>query len=222
MHSKRQKLDGSSNARKLIIVLENCSLECGKVGKKYEILNGSSHNSILRKMKRDPSDYRPDILHQSLLMLLDSPLNRAGLLLIYFHTRDNVLVEVSPKTRLPRTYERFAGLMVQLLHKLSIRSDDEAQLLLKVIRNPISTHLPVGCRKLLTSFNAVEMVSPIRQLVPTADDDASIVIVVGCMAKGKLSVDYTEQEVKLSNYPLSAALTCAKLTSAFEEVWKIE
>lgn len=44
-------------------------------------------------------------------MLLDSPLNRCDLLQIYFHTSNNVLVEVSPKTRLPRTYDRFAGLM---------------------------------------------------------------------------------------------------------------
>lgn len=67
-HAKRQKLDG--NQRKLIIVLENCSLECAKVGKKYEILNGSNHNSMIRKMKRDPSDYRPDILHQVCLFIM--------------------------------------------------------------------------------------------------------------------------------------------------------
>ncbi|MBZ3890924.1 Ribosomal RNA small subunit methyltransferase NEP1 [Sciurus carolinensis] len=45
-----------------------------------------------------------------------------------------------------------------------------------------------------------------------------IVFVVGAFAHGKVSVEYTEKMVFISNYPLSAALTCAKLTTAFEEV----
>lgn len=46
-----------------------------------------------------------------LLTLLDSPLNKAGLLQVYIHTEGNVLIEVNPRTRIPRTYKRFAGLM---------------------------------------------------------------------------------------------------------------
>lgn len=37
----------------------------------------------------------------------------------------------------------------------------------------------------------------------------------------QVSVEYTEKMVSISNYPLSAALTCAKLTTAFEEVWRV-
>ena len=37
----------------------------------------------------------------------------------------------------------------------------------------------------------------------------------------KVHTDYTEAEVKISNFPLSAALACAKLTNAFEEIWNI-
>lgn len=50
-------------------------------------------------------------LPQSLLMLMDSPLNRAGLLQVYIHTQRNVLIEVNPQTRIPRTFDRFCGLM---------------------------------------------------------------------------------------------------------------
>ena len=42
-------------------------------------------------------------------MLLDSPLNRAGFLQVYIHTAHNVLIEVNPQTRIPRTFPRFAG-----------------------------------------------------------------------------------------------------------------
>jgi rRNA small subunit pseudouridine methyltransferase Nep1 len=111
------------------------------------------------------------------LTLLDSPLNKAGLLQVYIHTEKNVLIEVNPHTRIPRTFKRFSGLMgaclatsprvavrspltvapwwaaaspVQLLHKLSIRATNGPEKLLKVIKNPITDHLPTNCRKIGT------------------------------------------------------------------------
>lgn len=82
-----------------------------QVGNSFELLNCDDHVSILKKNNRDPGSCRPDIAHQCLLMLMDSPLNRAGLLQVYIHTEKNVLIEVNPQTRIPRTFKRFAGLM---------------------------------------------------------------------------------------------------------------
>jgi rRNA small subunit pseudouridine methyltransferase Nep1 len=64
------------------------------------------------------------------------------------------LIEVNPSVRIPRTFKRFAGLMVQLLHRLSIRSTNSQEKLLKVIKNPITDHLPPNCRKVTMSFEA--------------------------------------------------------------------
>ncbi|XP_026704020.1 ribosomal RNA small subunit methyltransferase NEP1 isoform X1 [Athene cunicularia] len=203
--------------RRLLVVLEGASLETVKVGKTFELLNCDKHKALLLRNGRDPGEVRPDITHQSLLMLMDSPLNRAGLLQVYIHTQKNVLIEVNPQTRIPRTFDRFCGLMVQLLHKLSVRAADGPQKLLKVIKNPVSDHLPVGCMKIGTSF-AVPKVSDLRELIPTAEP---VAIVVGAFAHGSVSVDYTEKMVSISNYPLSAALTCAKITTAFEEAWGV-
>lgn len=44
-------------------------------------------------------------------MLMDSPLNRAGLLQVYIHTEKNALIEINPQTRIPRTFTRFCGLI---------------------------------------------------------------------------------------------------------------
>lgn len=49
------------------------------------------------------------------------------------HTAKNVLIEVNPQVRLPRTFKRFCGLMVQLLQKLSIRASNGSSKLLKVM-----------------------------------------------------------------------------------------
>ncbi|XP_071439215.1 ribosomal RNA small subunit methyltransferase NEP1 [Hetaerina americana] len=204
--------------KRLIVILEGAQLESAKVGNAFELLNCDDHTSILKKNNREPGSCRPDIVHQCLLMLLDSPLNRAALLQVYLHTEKNVLIEINPQTRIPRTFKRFSGLMVQLLHKFSIRASDGPMKLLKVISNPVTQHLPVGVKKISTSFSAKKVVNP-RELVPANEDP--IVIVVGAMAHGKINVDYTEDEVSISNYPLSAALTCTKLCSAFEEAWNV-
>lgn len=80
------------------------------------MLNCDDHPHILKKNDRDPGSCRPDIVHQELLMLMDSPLNRAGLLQVYISTEKNVLIEVNPQTRIPRTFKRFAGLMGNIFY----------------------------------------------------------------------------------------------------------
>lgn len=203
--------------KRLIIILEQANLETVKAGKNFELLNSDDHKGLIKKFDKDVSKCRPDITHQCLLMLFDSPLNRAGFLQVYIHTEKNVLIELNPQTRIPRTFKRFSGLMVQLLHKLSIRAAESSQKLLKVIKNPITAHLPVGCRKIGTSFHSEKLIHP-KKLVP---EDKPIVIVVGAMAHGQIKVDYVEETVSFSEYPLSAALTCSKLCCAFEDAWGI-
>eukprot|EP00116_Pleurobrachia_bachei_P009480 sb/3469742/ len=202
----------SSSDKRLIVVLENASLETIKVGKVFKLLTADKQKNA----KDAKSVARPDITHQCLLMLLDSPLNRAGKLQVYIHTERNVLIEVNPATRIPRTFDRFCGLMVQLLHKLSIHAADGPNKLLKVIKNPVSDYFPVGCRKYCMTFNAPRCVRP-KELVT----DEPVVMVIGAQAHGAVNVDYTEENIGISNYPLSAALTCTKLCDAFEESWGI-
>uniref|UniRef100_H2YW50 18S rRNA (pseudouridine(1248)-N1)-methyltransferase n=1 Tax=Ciona savignyi TaxID=51511 RepID=H2YW50_CIOSA len=205
------------HTKRLIVVLAHASLETVKVAKTFELLNCDKHRTILKKNNRDPGTCRPDITHQCLLMLMDSPLNRAGLLQVYIETSKNVLIEINPQTRIPRTFDRFCGLMVQLLHKLSIRGSDAPVKLLKVIKGPVSDHFPAGCQRIGTSYSASGVVD-VRDLVPKNEP---IVFVVGAMAHGAIKETYTEKTVSISSYPLSAAITCTKLCSAFEEKWGI-
>ncbi|XP_051576401.1 ribosomal RNA small subunit methyltransferase NEP1-like [Myxocyprinus asiaticus] len=214
---QQRSLHDQMTEKRLVVVLEGATLETVKVGKTFELLNCDQHKSMIIKSGRDPGKIRPDITHQCLLMLLDSPLNRAGLLQVYIHTEKNVLVEINPQTRIPRTFARFCGLMVQLLHKMSVRAADGPQRLLRLIKNPVSDHLPPGCPRYSTSFKARDAVCP-RSVVPT---DGPAAIVIGAFAHGTVNADYTEKTVSISNYPLSAALTCAKFCSAFEEVWGV-
>lgn len=158
---------------------------------------------------------------QCLLTLLDSPINKAGRLQIYISTAKGVLVEVSPSVRIPRTFKRFAGLMVQLLHRLSIKSTNSQEKLLRVISNPVTDHLPPNCRKVTLSFEAPLV--RVRSYVDNLAGNESICVFVGAMAKGpdNFADAYVDEKISISNFSLSASVACSKFCHAAEDAWDI-
>ncbi|PSR72873.1 hypothetical protein PHLCEN_2v11240 [Hermanssonia centrifuga] len=223
----------ASNQRRLFVILEQACLEAYRVSTggrskggregdvKYALLNCDDHQGILAKTGRDIADARPDITHQCLLTLLDSPLNKAGLLQVYIHTAKGVLIEVNPHVRIPRTFKRFSGLMVQLLHKLSIRGVNGPEKLLKVIKNPITDHLPANTIKLTLSGDAPTI--RLSKYLPTLPETHSIAVFVGAMARGRddFADGLVDEKISISDYPLSASVACGKFCCALEELWDI-
>jgi len=57
---------------------------------------------------------RPDIVHNSLLQVLETPLNWDNQLRVFIHTQDDYVISINPKIRLPKNYIRFIGLIEQL------------------------------------------------------------------------------------------------------------
>jgi len=197
-------------------------LEAVKIRDKWELLNGDDHrNYIKKKLNKDFSMYRPDITHQSLLTILDSPLNKAGYMDVYIHTEKNVLIHINPSTKIPRTFKRFAKLMAQLLVKLKIRAHESSEMLLKVIKNPITNHFPHGTLKIGTSTKA--RLVKLKEFVPTLPKNGPIVFLVGAVSKGNpaLEVDYLDDSVCISRYSLSAACCLSKIINQFEDEWNI-
>ena len=58
---------------------------------------------------------RPDIIHTTLLVALESRLCKQGRLQVWVHTRDDRLLRLRPDVRLQRAQHRFYGLMERLL-----------------------------------------------------------------------------------------------------------
>lgn len=205
----------------IIFVLENASLETAHVGKTYQLLNCDDHGKYLSRNGRDPAQYRPDICHQALLAILDSPLNKAGKIKsVFVHTAKNVLIEIHPQVRLPRTFKRFCGLMVQLLQKLSIRASNGSHKLLKVVKGPVTKYFPPGCERVGFSHKAEEKAT-LQVFVKQLPEATPVVFAVGGMARGKIDVNYTDRMLSISEYPLSAACCIGKITNALEWKWGI-
>lgn len=111
--------------------------------------------------------------------------------------------------------------MVQLLHRLSIRSTTSQEKLLKVIKNPITDHLPPNCRKVTLSFDAP--VVRCREYIEDLDPNQSVCVFIGAMAKGKddFADEFKDDSISISNYSLSASVACSKFCHAAEEVWDV-
>ncbi|XP_038702168.1 ribosomal RNA small subunit methyltransferase nep-1-like [Tripterygium wilfordii] len=213
--------DQKALKRGAIFVLERASLEVGKVGKSYQLLNSDEHANFLRRNNKNPADYRPDIIHQALLSILDSPLNKAGMVqAIYVKTEKGVLFEVKPHVRIPRTFKRFSGIMLQLLQKLSITAASNREKLLRVIKNPVTQYLPLNSRKTGLSYSSEKLVD-IQKYVATISDDMDLVFVVGAMAHGKIDNDYTEDWIAISGYPLSAAFCISMICQGVAKKWNV-
>ena len=95
---------------------------------------------------------------------------------------DNVLILVDPSCKIPRTIKRFSCLMVQLLQKLKIRAVNSNKTLLKVIKNPVTDHLPLDTIKIGTSTKG-EIVQ-MRKFAENINPKKPICYVVGAVSKG--------------------------------------
>jgi len=82
------------------------------------LLEDYLHFRAIRKLERAEKRGRPDIVHRCLLLALDSQVFDE----IYIHTITGKLIRVNVETRLPRTYERFRGLMEKLFREKRIES----------------------------------------------------------------------------------------------------
>src|SRR2546428_3916388 len=79
------------------------------------ILDQSYHHSaILGLGKSGIGSGRPDIVHFCLLLALGSPFNSDNQLTCFVHTRDDHVITIAPRVRLPRNTDRFTALVEQL------------------------------------------------------------------------------------------------------------
>lgn len=77
----------------------------------------------------------------------------------------------------------------------------------------------MGCTKIGTSSKG--KLVDLNVFIKEKNFQNTVVFVIGAISKGEIKADYTEDIISYSNYPLSAALACAKLCTAFEQYWDI-
>ena len=95
------------------------------------LLDKAIHYNAMRRLEESWKRGRPDIVHTTILFVEDSPLFGSGLIELYIHTRDDRVFRVANEARLPKNYERFKGLMSQLLERGEVPPGAEKALVYK-------------------------------------------------------------------------------------------
>jgi len=212
--------EGRLSGQKLIVVLDQACLELtAGFQKRARLL--TSTNKGFESRDRDLKDARPDICHQCLMSLLDSPLNRAGKLCVFIRTADRQLIEVHPQLTVPRTWEEFSALMVTFLLRRKIKAQEDNTTLLRLVKNKLDEYMPPGSRKIGLSVNGKKV--NLREYAKELPMDSPLVFVIGCVAKSDpaSACDFLEETISISDHPLSAAICCGKVCTEFENLWGI-
>jgi rRNA small subunit pseudouridine methyltransferase Nep1 len=185
------------------------------------ILNSSLHHLAMKKLHDWERRGRPDIVHFSLLMALDSPLNREGLLRVHVHTRHNKLMEVDPSVDLPRMYNRFEGLIEHLFltgaappDKPLLRIGDSslADLLKRLKPAKVLTFSDKGKRK------------PWGDVYSGLSKDEEVCVVVGGFPRGDFLSDVdklSDELVCVDPEPLRAPTVIARAIYAYEDTFGV-
>lgn len=79
------------------------------------LLDRSFHHSAMQKLRDSEKRGRPDLVHMALLSVTGTPLYLEGMARVFVHTHPDLVLEITEKTRIPKNYIRFRGLMEKAL-----------------------------------------------------------------------------------------------------------
>ncbi|KAM2918944.1 hypothetical protein COP2_040971 [Malus domestica] len=109
--------------------------------------------------------------------------------------------------------------MLELLDKKCKRTKDTNEILMRIIKEPVTRHLPVNSSVVGLSYST-EKVVDIDDYVNSASDELNLVFVVGAEAHGQIN-EYTDDFISVSNYPLNAKGCIGLICESLEHKWKI-
>jgi len=79
------------------------------------LLDRSFHHSAMARLEDSEKRGRPDLVHVSLLSVTGTPLYLDGMVRVFVHTYGDTVLEIAERTRIPKNYLRFRGLMEAVL-----------------------------------------------------------------------------------------------------------
>ena len=181
------------------------------------------HFAILSSnLKQDYKRARPDILHIILLNVLATPLFKNNQLKVFVHTINNQVIKIGDNLRIPKSYSRYEGLILDLFKNKKIISKDGCLLLelndnlsfSDLLNKYIKPDVIIG---LSTNgiFKNFEYIS--KELFEFKNP----CIVIGGFPKGHFSKDIEsrlEKKYSISNLSLEAHIVISRLLYEFEKI----
>ncbi|NON62306.1 16S rRNA methyltransferase [Candidatus Acidianus copahuensis] len=175
-----------------------------KRGKRPEqtILDISLHYSAMKNLPNFRKRGRPDILHQTLLLILEEKIMDE----IYIHTIDSKIIRVDPSMRPPKNYDRFIGLMEKLLIEGRVPKEN----------NPLMEILNVKLEDIVKGKNPILLSEDGKRTSPEALCKDNNLIGIGAFQSGDFSSEvksYFYERYSISSRVLEAQQVVCRLLS---------
>ncbi|MGQ4915544.1 MAG: hypothetical protein ACP6IU_12500 [Candidatus Asgardarchaeia archaeon] len=174
---------------------------------------------LIKRPKLIGKHGRPDITHFTLLLLLDSILNRERLLDIYVHTVDEKMIFINPETRLPKNYIQFKGLFAKLLIEGKIIDSKTKKVLLKVENYNLSSFIEKEKPDLTIALTSKGKPTKISDLAKTIIKYEKIAVAVGGFPKNSFSdsvLKTFKKHYSIDPEPLHTWTVTSKIISTLE------
>jgi len=222
---------------KNMIVLEDASLElvpkklrnhnsCRLVEQRFsvlpsmQILDDNYHHDLIVKLPDPVKRGRPDVVHFALLDITSTPLYMTSQVAVVIHTVNDETITLEEKVRLPRTPERFCGVMSKVLSGTSGEAER------KLFNFQPDQSFDVLMEKLapdslvcLTKEGIEKDVKGIVGEMLHREDPKRIAWIVGGFPRGHFDEDVksvADKVVSISSYSLSAHVVTARLCYELE------
>lgn len=197
----------------------------GKVPEEV-LLDRAFHHSAMKRLSRSrqraPPEKmgRPDIVHNTLLQILETPLNWEKHLRVLVHTQDERIITVNPSIRLPKNYTRFVGLIEQLFKEGRVPQDGEP--LLTVDRTPIQQVIEKIAPEKTVGFSTLGKPKLLRNVANTIVGFRDPLIFIGAFPRGHFSTEIRralQDTYRVDSRSLDAWVVAGRLVYDFE--WAI-
>lgn len=161
---------------------------------------------------------RPDIAYLCILEALGTPLSREGQLRFFLHTFQDMIAEIPASTRVPRSYERFRGLLEQLLVEGRVPTSGNPLITimkksLRELKEEIRPDLTVA---LTTRGNPMSAESIAKE----ATGYRNPAFIVGGFAQGNFSeetVQLADSLIRIDRETLDSQIVVARLVYEYEK-----
>ena len=180
------------------------------------LLDNSWHFGAMKGLDNEIKRGRPDIVHLTLLSLCTTPAFYENKIKVLIHTINDEVISFNNKTRLPKSYHRFQGLIEKLFLTQKIETDDEILMELRSssLSDLISEIKPTKIIGLTTKGKQITL----EKLVQQISDNSCILI--GGFQKGHFNQD-TEKTINnsfsINDSSLEAHLVSSRFVYEYEK-----
>ncbi|MDE1854379.1 MAG: ribosome biogenesis protein [Thaumarchaeota archaeon] len=179
------------------------------------LLDRSFHHAAMSKLKDSEKRGRPDLVHVALLSVTGTPLYLDGKMRAFVQTYPGLVLELAEKTRIPKNYLRFRGLMEKAL----VERPGEGLVTVypgtmgELVRKKLAPDLVVGLSVQGRQTTAAE-------IAPRIASARNPCVIVGGFPHGHFSKDVlpvVDELVRIDPRPLEAHVVASRVVYEVEK-----